>query len=685
MNDFVIDGDTAFAVVFEKKEYINNNRPYSESQWYTYTLMEIDKEWIITETKERNYLQADFTELEVLIDPDKGKMIAKANIDISILQGGEDNVLFWLNRGLTINTIADETGKELKFSRNGLEVLIPLKYTLKGKEKLNLIFSYSGTLFNEYAEQKYCLAYLGKEGCFANFVTQWYPKLNGTLTKSKAKLTYKVPKHLTVASVGVLSDKKEEGELTTYTYHVNVPMDYTFNANKFTSFYKNVNDVSINVFLFNSNSKKAEMYADNAAQMVSFLSDFYGIFPFDSYSISEVPSSITNDLGGAGGQGMNFYPETALRDTVFEFPLLAHEIGHMWWGSWVTGKENSGSLFDEGFAQFSSVICYRHFYGERAMWKFLNDGATRYSQSAKLYFERYSNNDIPLGKFDVNRNSDITMLARVKAHFVYAMLMENIGYYSFDKGIKRVVSEYANKRMGLDDFKKIMEEESGMNLDVFFEQWFFRTGAPEFAIEYTVKETNDGKYMIEGLVTQKREIYDVNAEIELSYDDYREVEKLKINKKETPFSYVTDRKPHLIIFDPDRKILRWSEETKYLPLLGKGLMSSIQGRNEEAVDTLTKYLEHKPYDMKANGLLGIALVNNKQYDKALKHLLLAEKEYSKGEGDKVHKMFLYLALGEYYFETENQEKAKIYFEEVLLMSDIMSAHAKAHSYLKKIK
>ena len=43
-------------------------------------------------------------------------------------------------------------------------------------------------------------------------------------------------------------------------------------------------------------------------------------------------------------------------------------------------------------------------------------------------------------------------------------------------------------KFGNADFKKIMEEESGLNLDYFFEQWFYRAGAPEFAIDYSVSQ-----------------------------------------------------------------------------------------------------------------------------------------------------------------------------------------------------
>ncbi len=684
LNDLFVEKDTAIGVVFEKKNYFKNERRFYESQWYTYSFIKTNNKWFINKVEERNYLKADYATINVTIDPDSGRITGKAEIDLSVLKEGEDNILFSLNRGLKIHNITDEKGKELEYRRSGMEVLIPCDDSFKGQEELRLAFSYSGTLFNEYAEYNYCLAYIGKEGCFANFVTDWYPKINSTLTKSKAKLIYNVPSELTVASVGVLTDKKEKGNRCSYTYTVNKPMDYTFNANKFTSFNKKVDDISVNVYFFDNNPQKAEMYANKAAQLVSFLSEFYGIFPYDSYSISEVPSEITMDLGGSGGQGLNFYPETALRDTVFEFPLLAHEIGHMWWGSWVAGKENTGALFSEGFAQFSPVICYRHFYGEKAMWNFLNHGTINYPQSAKLYFQRYSSNDIPLGNYDVNRSSDLAMLARVKAHFVYTMLMEHVGYSFFQKGIRRVVKEYANRQIGLNEFKHILEEESGLNLNTFFEQWFFRSGAPEFALEYAVTQRDDGRYIVSGLVTQKREIYTVDAEIELAYDDYRTVKRINLSQQETPFSFVTIQKPQAVIFDPDRKILRWSENTKYLPVLEKGMMSLAGGKNKEAIVSLKKYYDLKPFDAIGNGLLGIAYINSKQYDKAIKYLLYAEEMYAREGVEKFHRILLNLALGEYYFEKEKVNKARPYFEKVTSMIDFMGSHARANSYLEKI-
>ena len=686
LNELSVDGENATAIVYEKKWYYKFERGNTEVRWQTWSLVQTDAGWRIDDKQERTYLQAEFADIDMTFYPAQQNMTGVAKIDITVVEGGENNILLWLNRGLTINKIANDKGKSVPFERSDLTIVIPWETTFQAGEQITLNIDYTGNFYNEFVDYGYSLSYIGEEGCFANFVTQWYPKVIGTLTKSKAKLTYTVPKDLIVASVGKFMEKVEKGNQVTYIYEVTTPMDYTFNANKFFHYSHVVDGIQVNVYFLEGGKEKARMYADESMKIVTFLKELYGIFPYDSYNISEVPPEITKDLGGSGGQGLNFYPVKGLRDDVFEFPLLAHEIGHMWWGSWVMSG-NNGAMIDEGFSQLNVLFCYRHFYGEKAMWDFLREGTDLYPQSAKEYFTRYGTgeNDLPMAVYDENRESDFVKLAYVKSHFVYAMLMETVGYDTFIKGIRRIISDYANKRFDINKLQEIMEDESEMDLAYFFEQWFYRPGAPEFEFEYSINEMESGKYEVTGVVNQVRDIYQVTAEIELATVDHREVRKIVITGKETPFSYNVNYKPTAVFFDPDYKILRWIDEFRYLGLLGDGVKKTYTGQSEEAVTILTKFLEHMPNDVQGHTFLGQAYLNLEKYEEAQRPFQFVIEWFEETNRINFWIPYAYTGMGEIYDKQGNTDKAAVYFTKVLELINVEGTHAKAKAFFARLE
>jgi aminopeptidase N len=65
-----------------------------------------------------------------------------------------------------------------------------------------------------------------------------------------------------------------------------------------------------------------------------------------------------------------------------------------------------------------------------------------------------------------------------KAGWVLHMLRNQVGDDAFWKGIRKYYNTYQYRNAETSDFKVIMEEVSGQDLDPFFEQWLFRAGPP---------------------------------------------------------------------------------------------------------------------------------------------------------------------------------------------------------------
>ena len=678
--------NNATVVALETARFSKYGRTTTNIGFKTFQLELSGKQWKITSVEERTYLKANYVTITSEFEPSEKEMEAIAEVEFQIIEEGENSILFWLNRGLKINKIENEKGEPLRFNRKDLSVEIPWSETLSKGATIKLKFSYQGNFFNESKELNYSLVNISEQGIFANWTTEWYPKLNGTQTKAKARLNYTVPKEMSVASVGRLVNTAEHDGKSTYSYIVNTPMDYTFNANHFNHYSNEFNGVQINVYLINASPEKAKMYADRTTEMIKYTANLYGVLPCDSYTISEVPAEITMSLGGAGGQGLNFYPTNSLRDDKFEFPLIAHEMGHIWWGGLVDSDIYSGALISEGMAQVNAILCYRHFYGEDAMWNFINKGDELYPHSARSYFIQFNErNDFPIAVYDENKSREFNRMAYIKPHFIMAMLMNTIGYPSFESALKRIVSEYANKRLSIEGIKEIMENESGQDLDYFFNQWFYRAGAPEFELAHTITKTQDGRYKVEGTVNQLREIYKVNAEILIANCQNSIVEKITVGSAVQEFSFLVDFEPCAIVFDPQNKILKWSEQTKSLSLLGEGLELFYTGKKEEGINKLAGFVEQNPYDLTGHSILGSFYLREKKYDLAKEHLQFVINEHEIHGKLSIDVPHAYSLLGKLYDETNNKEMADYCYNKVLNMVNIEGTHREAKAYFEKNK
>ncbi|MBT4523110.1 MAG: tetratricopeptide repeat protein [Halieaceae bacterium] len=672
---------TAEAIVLEKKKFNKHDRSFTEARWYTYGLRKVSGRWKINSVELRDYIKPEFTNLSIHLEPAKPLISGTATIDMNISRGGENNLLFLLNRGLEVHSISTKDGAKLGFERSDVSLLIPWNHTFAGNESISLKIEFSGDFFNPNQELGWSLVNISEEGSFANFVTQWYPRVNGLSTKSKASLTYKVPKGLTVASVGHLVNTNVKREHWTYTYDVTRPMDFTFNANKFFHRSKIINGFELKVFFLEGGQAKADLYIEEATKMLVYLKDLYGFIPLDSYSITEVPQALVGTLGGAGGQGVNFYPTGALPEDKIKFPLLAHEMGHMWWGSWIRSEHES--LIEEGLSQINAVLCIRHFFGEEAMREFVKHGWPEYQQSAEQYFSWYANesSDVAMAPFREDKYREIDALAYSKAYVVYTMLMDQVGYDTFVSGLRRALKDYVGSYFEIEYLQKILEQESGQDLDQFFEQWFSRTGAPEFNLEYTVQEREGGKSIISGRVIQLRDIYEVEAEIALLGEDQRGLRKIKIKDRETAFEFEVGFKPTAVEFDPDYKILRWTDEFVAFSDIGRGTKFRLDGKFEEAIVVLKSALEHLPDSREASYQLARAHQLLGQHDAATKQFMAITEQFESTGHYSWHVAWSTINLGTMNAESDNGSTAKDYYRKVLTLPDISGSHPESEKLL----
>ena len=65
----------------------------------------------------------------------------------------------------------------------------------------------------------------------------------------------------------------------------------------------------------------------------------------------------------------------------------------------------------------------------------------------------------------------------------YICYAQKLGDENFSNSLKNYLTSYRNKSVETDDLRKVMEDESGISLERFFDQWVYRKGHPVLDID----------------------------------------------------------------------------------------------------------------------------------------------------------------------------------------------------------
>ncbi len=157
--------------------------------------------------------------------------------------------------------------------------------------------------------------------------------------------------------------------------------------------------------------------------------------------------------------------------------LMAHELGHQWFGDKITCGSWKDIWLNEGFATHLAS-----FYIEK-----------KYPANILTNRNAVLNNitSQPGGSVKVNDTTNVSRifsgrLSYNKGSYLIYMLRLKLGDAAFFRGISKYQSDPALKYnfATTNDLKRNLEEESGISLTQFFRQWYEGEGYPSYTIQW---------------------------------------------------------------------------------------------------------------------------------------------------------------------------------------------------------
>jgi hypothetical protein len=440
---------------------------------------------------------------------------------------------------------------------------VHLPHPINANAPALLRFSYTGG-----GAQTSFIFSLESEACFgAGIGTAWYPEIEDGPVQSDGRLrglrgtgslNFFVPPGYVLESQGVSLSKPEEISRGEFRFKINDPVFFAFAAGRYTVHHGHGRTPTALYLL--KPRVNAESYLTGSGKVLETLEHEFGSYPHPEFAILEVPTEQADRAGFAGASLEGFIlSNTDFLDKDFNTAFFGHEISHQWWGNLIRSKAVQGRwMMSEGMAQYGSLRAVETLEGESVAERYRRTGYPDYvsDQNALGYFTLIAKGtDHRLS--DLPQDGDLSRgLSDSKGFLVWDMLSREIGRRRFSQILQSFIRDNAYQRVEWNRLLGEIENGAGIKLRWFYDQWFERTGAPDFQLSWK----QEGKRLRVG-ITQAPPNYQATLEIEVKNNRGRRlVRKVLVRQAQTSFSFRIDFGVESVVLDPHYVVLRWTPE-----------------------------------------------------------------------------------------------------------------------------
>ncbi|MEM9836013.1 MAG: M1 family metallopeptidase [Bacteroidota bacterium] len=231
-------------------------------------------------------------------------------------------------------------------------------------------------------------------------------------------------------------------------------------------------------FFYQENEKTQEnweMLPKVMDEAFNYINAHYGQYDYDQYSFIQ------------GGDGGMEYPMATLITGERPFNSLVgvsvHELMHSWYQMMLGTNESLYAWMDEGFTSWASSEVMNHLKSKR-----LIQGDPVDNPHARTYANlngfRQSGLQEPLSTHadHFNTNGAYGVGSYVKGSVWLEQLRYIIGEAAFKATMLRYFHTWKGKHPNVNDFIRVAEKTSGLELDWYKEYWVYSTKAPDYAV-----------------------------------------------------------------------------------------------------------------------------------------------------------------------------------------------------------
>jgi len=531
----------------------------------------------------RARIRVEHYTIDAEVQPATQALIATAEVRFVPLDNNTSSAAFELNNALTVSRVTDGKGNPINATRNQQDFTVRLGFDqpLPKGQPATLKFAYEGRLSGSEDSPVYGIKFaaIHPDYAFLLYPARWFPISGYSTDRFTADLRITVPSGFQVLGSGI-DTHQAAGAKVVYSFHFDHPSFPGSIAVARDPGAKVSSEGVTSTLYFRSDEKgMAQQYGEQIGQMMTYFTGEFGLPPYANLTVVETENGAPN---GYAAPGLIFLNPHAIGKQV-GVKLLANQIARQWWEVLVSPTTRNHLWLTNGLAAYAELLWTEHTAGPGAVESQFRDDAV----------EALTVDNVPI--IQAARMEDYSpelwALTGSKGAAVLHMFRFVVGDQNFMQTLKEFATRYSWKSASTEDFKKVAQDVSKQDLGYFFIQWIESSGAPEFKLEYTIFRTQKG-FRVMGKVAQDMDTFRMPVDLKIETEGNPEEKRVEVVGTSSEFSVDTFGKPKNVIIDPDRRVLRFSNQVRTAVAIRRGEQFMEVGEFADALKEYQKALEN---------------------------------------------------------------------------------------------
>lgn len=445
--------------------------------------------------------------------------------------------------------------KELSFTHKNNELLISLPSPSTSNQRSNYTITYSGVPVsglriakNRYGDRTFFSDNWPDKG------RNWLAVVDHPYDKAMCEFVVTAPSHYQVVSNGLKVEETDLAKGMRLTHwKQSVPIAswlYVLGVARFAIQYVDKFDnKSIETWVYAQDRDNGFYdFAIPTKKVLEFYSGYVGPFVYEK--LANIQSNSVS--GGMEAASAILYSETSVvgdrnqrwRDVVI------HEIAHQWFGNSVTESDWDDVWLSEGFATYFTSLFIEHEYGKDAFRTVMKNS----KKQVDSFHEKNPGYTIIHNNLD-DMSKVTSSHTYQKGSWTLHMLRGLMGDDKFWQGIRIYYSKYMNSNATTADFKRVMEEVSGLDLTSFFDQWLYKPGALKVSGSWRYDPKKKEVEIKLQQVQTDGSMFRMPVPVAVYLSGKPVMKTVDLNDKSISLTIPVDSKPESVVLDPDGWVL----------------------------------------------------------------------------------------------------------------------------------
>jgi len=505
------------------------------------------------------FVDMQHLKLEISFEPEKGLVKGKVEHQFTVLQKSVDHIeLDAINMEIKSIKMGE---KELKYDYNDKIISIQFQSPLVWKSNHTISITYEATprkgLYfvgwndpNNLSKKQIWSQGQGIDNRY------WIPMFDDMTDKVISEMVVTMPEKYQVLSNGKLKKSKSlKGGNKLWNYEISHPHapylimlgigEYEIEKRKAAS------GVEMSLYYYKGEQNKVEPTYRHSVAMFDFFEEKFGVaYPWETYAQIPVQEFM---YGAMENTTATIFGDFYLVDSS-EFldrnyiRVNAHELAHQWFGDMVTARTTTHAWLQESFATHFDMTYQGVAFG-KDYFDFVRRGYIEQALSA-------SEKDLK----PIAHSQAGTVRHYPKGALVLYMLKNVVGEEQFFSTIQYYLKKHAYGTVDTEDFLIAFQENLGLSLDWFWEQWVLKGGEPHYKVNF---EELENEYRFEVKQIQERNelvgLFRMPIQFEVHFKDGSKTVKTEWIENEShsvSLAKEAGKAVDYVLFDPNNEIIK---------------------------------------------------------------------------------------------------------------------------------